>query len=456
MNTRLLVSSGLAVVFIGLVLLSVAPVQAIPAPASQAVPAITIPNAPTNILTVTNTTDGDPGSLREAIANATSGDTIQFDLTYPATITLVSQLIISKNLTIEGPGAISLTVSGNSATRVFRVMNTAQVVFQALTIAQGRDISVECDGASCGGGIKIDAGAVVTLTSSVVYSNTAVYGGGIENVGSLVLSDCTFSHNLSNGGTDGHGGGIDNYGTVTISNSTFANNLIAGAFVVGGGIWNATAGTVTMTNSTLSNNQATDGGGIANEGHLSIDSSTFSGNSAFDGGGIFNFYGTVTVNNSTLSGNSAASSGGGIWNISGTLTINNSTFAGNSGHASDGGGLNNGGTLIMRNTLLGNSPSGGDCVNYGTISVNVHNLAGDSSCNPMRVGPALLGPLADNGGNTWTHALLIGSPARDAGDDASCLAVDQRGVARPRGPACDIGAFEAPPQERCLLPLILK
>ena len=161
------------------------------------------------------------------------------------------------------------------------------------------------------------------------------------------------------------------------------------------------------------------------------------------------------MRNSTFSGNSVSATGGGIGNIGGTLTVTHSTFSGNS--ASEGGGIYNGvdpdtetiGTLTLANTILANSPSGGDCVNNGgTLTPAGVNLVEDGSCGASTdpthflTGDPQLGPLAPNGGPTQTHALLVGSPAIDAADNSFCLDTDQRGVARPQGTACDIGAYE--------------
>jgi hypothetical protein len=192
---------------------------------------------------------------------------------------------------------------------------------------------------------------------------------------------------------------------------------------------------------------------------MKMTNSTLSGNSAATDGGIFNYYygSTLTVTNSTLSGNSAGN-GGGIFNggaymfgnyYSGTLTVQNSTLSGNS-VITDGGGIYNYGTLNYYNTLIANSTSGEDCINGsdGIIRDNVNNLVEDGTCSDSGVnfltGDPLLGPLADNGGATWTHALLPGSPAIDAVPVISCtVTTDQRGVVRPQGAACDIGAYEA-------------
>jgi CSLREA domain-containing protein len=183
------------------------------------------------------------------------------------------------------------------------------------------------------------------------------------------------------------------------------------------------------------------GGAIYNDsGTLIVANSTFSGNSASAGGAISNVGGTLTVSNSTFSGNSANS--GGVLGNNGIATVTNSTFSGNS--ASSAGvivndtGINN--TFHLRNTIIANSLSGGDCTT--PPDTNINNLIEDGSCSPALSGDPNLGPLQDNGGPTHTMALLSGSPAIDAGDDTSCPATDQRGITRPQGPHCDIGAFE--------------
>lgn len=213
----------------------------------------------------------------------------------------------------------------------------------------------------------------------------------------------------------------------------------------GGGI--LTFGTLTVKRSTLSDNSAGIGGGIANEGGgtLTVINSTLSGNVApVGGGGIWNDNGTVRVNKSTLSGNSAGiGAGGGIHNGA-TLRVNNSTLSGNSGGI-DNITFNLNNTLAtLRNTIVANSPSGVDCA--GPITDFGHNLDSDGSCvnaiNSLSGVDPKLGPLADNGGPTPTHALLAGSPALGMGFSSKAKA-DQRGEERPSHAGCsDIGAFE--------------
>ena len=198
---------------------------------------------------------------------------------------------------------------------------------------------------------------------------------------------------------------------------------------------------------------ANSGGGIYNSGTLTLTNSTVSGNSATSGGGaIFNNNaGTLTLTNSTVSGNSATSSGGGIFNNNlGILTLTNSTVSGNS--ASSAGGISfwPGNTADLTNTIIAGNTNA-DC----SLSPNSHghNLDGDGTCGLNATGDLsstspLLGPLQDNGGPTFTHALLSGSPAIDAGNDSVLgpphnLTTDQRGIPRLQGIHVDIGAFEA-------------
>ncbi|CAG0988016.1 hypothetical protein PLCT2_02302 [Planctomycetaceae bacterium] len=337
-----------------------------------------------NTAVVANANDSGPGSLREAIYYACPKGAITFSADY--TITLDSELLIDRDLTIDGAGH-QVTVSGNAAVRVF----------------------------------FIGSSGVVTLTNLSIVSGTVSgeVGGGIYNGGTLTVQRSTLSGNSA-----AWGGGIYNWGTLTVQCSTLSGNASA----------------------------THDGGGIYNRGALTVQRSTFSGNStAYYGGGLFSA-GTATVQNSTFSGNSAGIYGGGFANY-GPSTMQNSTLSGNSAGTS-GGGIFNVSTLQLYNTLIANTPTGGDCHNAGgTIATNDHNLLQSTlitaTCgltngaggSLIGVDP-LLGPLANNGGETPTFSLFFGSPALDTGNNATCLTTDQRGVARPQGAACDIGAYE--------------
>lgn len=223
----------------------------------------------------------------------------------------------------------------------------------------------------------------------------------------------------------------------------------------GGGVYNQ--GTLTLVNSAVrGNTTAADGGGLASDGALTLDRSTVSGNTAGGGGGGIDSQGALTLVNSTLSGNSA-SAGGGLAN-GGTTTLNGVTVTRNSASGGSGGGLLNaaGKSISLKNSLVaGNSGAAApDCA--GSLASQGHNLIGktggcvlSAAAGDLKNKNPQIGPLRDNGGATFTHELLPGSPALDAGDPAppgsggsSCPAVDQRGIGRPQTGRCDIGAFE--------------
>ena len=316
--------------------------------------------------------------------------------------------------------------------------------------------------------------SVLSVTDSTFFGNFIQEcgtnnGGAIANAGVLTVMGSTFSGNITDGGWfEGvsYGGGIYNTGTSTVAKSIFVDNTAAVIWNEGFGAGIYSTGVMTVTDSSFSGNHADNsGGGIENNGKLEVANSTFSGNSAgpmfpVRGGGIEN-RGTLTVMNSTFSDNntgdnwSDGTAGGGIDN-SGNLTLLNSTFSGNSaGNYSKavGGGIDNSGAMDFANIIIANSTGlhGLDCLSTGTIGANTNNLVRDGSCSQggvnFKKGDPKLGKLADNGGPTQTLALLPGSPAINAGDDATCAAapvnnLDQRGVTRPSSLHCDIGAYE--------------
>ena len=411
-------------------------------------------------LTVMNLSDtgiaGD-GSLRGEIAAAQAGDTINFYQGLSGTITLSgSELFLNKDLTIAGPGASQIAISGNNAVRVLEVASGVTVSISGLTIENG---SFRTFGVA-GAGIANEG--TLTLNNCTVASNRAngaesAWGGGIVNKGNLTIQNSLLTGNVDSTTGGGGGGAIDNYGTLDVVNSTLSNNNGGGGEA--GAILNETGATATITSSTLSGNSATSSGGISNYGTMTFDSSTLSGNtSGFSAGGIYNG-GTMTLSDSTIAGNTAYAGGGGILN-GGTLTIGNSTIAGNANSLSSfGGGIYNGGNLNMQNTILaGNTDTGGAPDLYGSLSTSGYNLIGNTigsgggfaATDLLNVNPHL-GKLQNNGGPTQTMALLPGSPALDAGDPnyltdtANPAAYDQRGTGFSRvvNGRIDIGAFEA-------------
>jgi len=442
-------------------------------------------------LTVTNTNDSGFGSLRDAIAKAVSGDTINFNLASPATIALASTLTISTSLTISGPGASNVAISGNNAVQVVSISGGTTVTIDGATIENGNSSAGYYYGIAYGGGIA-NAGTLTLSNSAVSGNSTSIaklgyfgrsYGGGIYNAGTLMLSNCTISGNSASASdlgfhTNAYGGGIYNAGTLTLSNSTISGNSANVGAVAdysdsyGGGI--ANAGTLTLSNSTISGNSAyvgdlaynNDGygGGIANNGTLTLINSTISGNSAsigrlsnqlsIYGGGISNA-GTLTLSNTTISGNSAsvgALASGGVVIFGGGIA---------NGVSVDSGVISSPGTLTAKNSIVANNSSGGNC--GGTITSLGYNLSDDASCGAyftqtgdLNSAAAGLDPggLKGNGGPTQTIALLPGSPAVDAvpmspidyctDTKGNPVTTDQSGAARPQGSACDIGAVEVP------------
>jgi hypothetical protein len=204
--------------------------------------------------TVTNLLDSGTGSLRQAIAATPAGGTVDFQPGLSGTITLTSgELAIAKNLTITGPGANTLTVSGNHPSRVFEIATSFTVNISGLTIADG-----SVTGTTNGGGI-FNAGTL-TITASTDRNNSGFNGGGILNGGTLTVTDSTLSGNSANGG-----GGIFNLsgGRATVTNSTLSGNSARGP---GGGIYNPNFGTLTVTSS----NFADVAGGVFGDNPLSI------------------------------------------------------------------------------------------------------------------------------------------------------------------------------------------
>ena len=347
-------------------------------------------------LIVSNTNDSGPGSLRQALTDANDGDTI--DATgISGVITLTTgQLLVDKSVTINGAGADVLAVDGNASIRIFQIGSDKTVTISDFTIRNGHDdVS--------GGGILNGNGASLTITSCIVSGSSAGniqgQGGGIFNSGTLTIVNSMVSGNTAGaaGGVSGDGGGICNRGMLTIVNNTISGNMAISKSGSGGGIFND--GTATIVNSTISDNTASKGAGIDNAGEST----------------------TMTITNSTFSENAALAYGGACFN-QGILQIGNSTLSDNS--ANFGGGILTQGTLQIGNTILKRGNSGENIHSFGELTVSSfgYNLSSDDAAGAL-TGPGdqvntdpMLGPLQDNGGPTFTHALLPGSPAIDAGD----------------------------------------
>ncbi|HEV2394893.1 MAG TPA: MBG domain-containing protein [Verrucomicrobiae bacterium] len=324
-----------------------------------------------------------------------------------------AELTVNKDLKIIGDGASLVTVSGggNGNASVFGI-NTAQANPGPTVLISGLTIENASAGASgqFGGAVSNSPFASLTLANCTLTNNQAVGAGGVfnDNNATLVVSNSILSGNLA--GPAAGGGGIYNLGVLSVFNSTISSNQAPN----GGGICNS--GTLIVANSTISSNLVTvnGGGGIDNGGTLTVANSTISGNQASYGGGInLANAATWTAANVTITGNGAtgaAGSGGGI-DAAVTGTLNNSIVAGNS----DSGGADDlGGTIgTASHDLIGDAGSAGGIGN----GVN-GNIVGNSGSGTINLTTVLDTTLANNGGPTLTHALVVNSPAIDAGDNA--------------------------------------
>ncbi|BCW92568.1 MAG: hypothetical protein KatS3mg007_0462 [Thermoanaerobaculum sp.] len=412
---------------------------------------------------------GSPSNGNDTITFSVSG-TIALGSTLPNILDAATVGALTINGDVNGDGIGDITISGNNTVRVMWVDAGGDLTLRNLTMANGNapigagianvgtltvtNSTFSGNSASSEGGGIWNAGALNVTNSTFSGNSAANAGGGIVNGGTLNVTNSTFSGNSATN----LGGGIANAGTLTVAASNFYTNT---AGINGGALFND-GGTLNLSNSIVLNNSAANsGGGIYNlmDGTVRVTGSTFSANSAANGGGILNGDGSLYVTNSTFAGNTATNYGGGIRSDS-WLNVTNSTLSNNA--ATSGGGIyvTAGSWATIKNTIIANSTSGGDCA--GTLSgSNINNLIEDSTnvCglingvdgNIIGVDPNL-GPLT---GSPAYFPLVFPSAAIDAGDPTTCSNApvsnqSQNGVTRPQdgdanGSAiCDIGSFEAP------------
>ena len=336
---------------------------------------------------------GSAAELNAAIAcyNYLPGGDYAINLTQDITLVTTTTLVSRADVYLDAPASLRINgnghaIDGANSYPIFDIVDST-VTLANLTLQNGkaRGTCFSGRGDTCGGALLVGSSATVTVTASTVFSNSADVGGGLHNAGALTLSSSTVYSNSAN-----IAGGISNLGTMTVANST------------------------------ISHNKAARFGGVLSAG---------------DG---LSAAGTITVLNSTFYGNVATDDAGGFGIIGATPTIRNTIFADN-----------------MANGLPSN------CVGIDGTMADATNLDSDGSCGDALQSSSInLGPLQDNGPSTsstsspsgsgqatWTHALLDGSAARNAGDSTICAAdpvnnVDQRGIPRPQFNTCDVGAFE--------------
>ena len=396
---------------------------------------------------VANCNDSGPGSLRDAVSSAVSGDMVDLSSLNCSTITLTSgQIEIPQDdlyLKYSGEGGTPPTIAANLSSRVFHHSGSGTLRLVGLTITQGKyDNTNAYQAVPASGGCIYSAGNVYLGGSTVTGCEAKdtrgedAAGGGVYTVQSLTLFHSIVSGNSATSTARfASGGGAFAHSALDIEYSSVSRNVASGlgGANVGGGIEvvNTGRGLSTIANSTIDGNRADIGGGlmISGSGNMGasvfVKNSTISGNTANHYAAAAYFRGPVTLANSTIAFNQSAS-GPAIElashtdpvDFESTILANNGNYAlGDQGFALTITGANNLVVGVTSSILL--PPD--------TISVD-----------PM------LQPLADNGGPTRTHALGDGSPAIDSGNNIAGLAVDQRGNGYPRvfGAAADIGAFE--------------
>jgi predicted outer membrane repeat protein len=349
----------------------------------------------------------DFGTIRAAIDD--TGTIAGSIINVGAGVYTEANISVDKDVIIQGEGADSTIVQAHNsadaaAGRVFFITNGATVTIRGMTIRHGNPP----EHLRTGGGIYNDQLCTLTLENSIVANNIASDGAGINNRGTMLLSNCTITGNVADGVEEiGHECGS------------------------GGGIKSVGIATTVIVNCTINGNSAVgNGGGVKT-----------------------NCDGTVEIINSTITGNNAEGRGGGVY-ARGVVTITNSTIVANnavgiSRHTGHGSGICVRDMLNFANTIVANNTGGPDCgicsgdSRHGTIGLNTNNLIGDGSCDPDFAGDPMLGVLLDNGNSPPIYTLLPGSPAIDAiAADVCAVGTDQRGVSRPQGSGCDIGAFE--------------
>jgi hypothetical protein len=394
-----------------------------------------------------------PTGTASFIDGSTTLSTVGLDASGQAEYSTSGLALGSHQITVQYSGDANFTSS--SSTTLTQVVNTYVPV--TLTVSSLADdntpgtLRSAIGAAHTGDTISFSVSGTITLTQGEldIEKDLIISGPGAAN---LTISGNNASRVfLLDSGVTANITGI----TISSGNSNGSPN---GA--LGGGIL-IDAATLMVNNSTFSGNFANYGGGIYNAGgSVTVTNSTFSGNSATAVGAGFLNQGTVNVTNNTFF-NNFANYGGGIYNGQ-TATVTNSTFVGNYGQS-----IYNEGMITLKNTILANSGSGsagiplGNCVNNSTFISDGHNLSDDPSCSSFFTAtgdlnntPAGFDPrgFQDYGGPTFTLALQSTSPAVDAiplsptndcmDSTGNPITTDQRGVARPQGAACDIGAYE--------------
>lgn len=392
-------------------------------------------------------------------------------------------LMVAAGAAVAIPAAPALAAVACSAPSLVSAITAANRTGGTVTLTSGCAYTLTAANNATDGGTGLPVitgkvtvhGSATTIQRSTVTGTAAFRLFDVAQGGSLTLSGLTLRNGLADDGVNG-GGAIDSHGTVSASAVTFSGNQSPAPTGVSGGAIDS-SGSLTVTSSTFSGNTAQEGGGILSQATTTITNTTFRGNTAtvFGGGAFVTVVGTTVASRDTFAANSGP--GGGAIDNDATVKVSDSTFTGNTGGVNGGGAIQNFGTMtITQSTISGNTDQyGADLHNFTGAALTVgtsiiaggeggancgsgspvtdagYNIDSGTSCgftaaahSTSNVSPRL-GALASNGGPTQTMALLSGSPAIQAIPAATpgCIgATDQRGVIRPQGTGCDIGAYE--------------
>ena len=431
------------------------------------------PDLPAGSIPVTNCNDSGPGSLRDAVLSAASGQTIDLTNTGCSFITLTTGAIGigQASLTLQGPTSNSLEISGDSAYQVLFHTGAGTLTIDHLTLAAGHKYQTGAQLSAARGGCAFSAGTLYVSNSTVKYceamdtsSAYGVKGGALYATSAITLSySSVYGSKAYSTAAYARGGGLYTPGTLTLNHAVISGNesksLASGPRATGGGI--DSRGTTLMKYSTIDGNSAyapsygSLGGGFYGTGTITIENSTVSSNSAAECGLLVATSNPSSILSSTISGNSGVTHAGVCVFFDANMKIENSTIAFNGSPALflDGDGIYAyQATVDLESTIVAENSSNGfpDDVIAGTggTFTGANNLVYEpwSPVPPdtiQNIHP-LLSPLAYNGGPTKTHALSFDSPAIDMGNDNAAVSYDQRGpgYSRTIGANADIGAFE--------------
>jgi hypothetical protein len=356
----------------------------------------------------------------------------------------------------HGGGMYNVSVSSPTLTNIIFIRNSASYagggMYNSISSPMLTNVIFKGNSSQAGGGMLTGTGNPtfmnVTFEQNSVSFGGAVGGGLLNSDGSPSLTNVIFRDNVSGNAA---GGMLNSNGNPTLTNVIFSGNY---ANHYGGGMGNE-YGNPILVDVTFINNVSTLGGaGMSNSSSSPILTNvTFSGNPSHRGGGMYNVNSSPTLTNVTFTGNNGDAGGGGMYEDSSASVLINVTFKGNTASTYGGGifSLSNNNLQIQNAIFWGNTAGLNGAQIYNNDDSSSPEVSDSliqdgcpvgSTCTNIVTADPMLGMLGDYGGFTQTIPLLPGSSAINAGNEATCATTDQRGIARPQGLQCDMGAYE--------------